>query len=378
MRIPVSARSSCPGKGRLLGQLSAVALVAGLGAGCSSNVFDVGDPAFTGSTANQQSIISAQAGAYSPAAPSAYAPAAPYGTAQSSGIRREALPPPPGAAPAYPVANAYPAGPAAYAAPVGGAPGTYTPPRPYAARGLPTPMGPVGTVQPTGTRPAPNASAPAEMAENTDLAPPLPVQRGTPPRTLGDQAQQVQGTLRPVGVQMASVDPRGTVPVQPRVTPAPLTPQPQAAIIEPTPSVASAPALGEVATQSAAADEFRWPVRGRIISSFGKKPSGERNDGIDLAVPEGTSVKAAEDGEVIYAGNELKSYGNLVLIRHANGWVSAYAHNSALKVKRGDKIQRGQIVAVSGMTGGVTTPQVHFELRKDATPVDPVGHLSDG
>ena len=96
---------------------------------------------------------------------------------------------------------------------------------------------------------------------------------------------------------------------------------------------------------AAAADAsgFRWPVRGRVISGFGKKPNGERNDGINLAVPEGTSVKAAEDGTVIYAGNELKSYGNLVLVRHNNGWVSAYAHNSELQVKRGDAVKRGQV-----------------------------------
>ena len=81
---------------------------------------------------------------------------------------------------------------------------------------------------------------------------------------------------------------------------------------------------------------FRWPVRGRIISGFGTKPNGERNDGINLAVPEGTSVKAAEAGTVIYAGNELEGYGNLVLVRHADGWVSAYAHNSDAQVKRGD------------------------------------------
>ena len=89
---------------------------------------------------------------------------------------------------------------------------------------------------------------------------------------------------------------------------------------------------GGPAAGRAAASGFRWPVRGRVISGFGKKPDGERNDGINLAVPEGTAVKAAEDGTVIYAGNELKSYGNLVLVRHADGWVSAYAHNSELKV----------------------------------------------
>ncbi|MDQ3557758.1 MAG: M23 family metallopeptidase, partial [Pseudomonadota bacterium] len=125
------------------------------------------------------------------------------------------------------------------------------------------------------------------------------------------------------------------------------------------------------------ASGFRWPVRGKVISGFGKKPDGERNDGINLAVPEGTSVKAAEDGTVIYAGNELKSYGNLVLIRHSNGWVSAYAHNSELKVKRGDQVRRGEVVSLSGMSGGVTTPQVHFELRKEATPVDPLQHMNE-
>jgi murein DD-endopeptidase MepM/ murein hydrolase activator NlpD len=144
------------------------------------------------------------------------------------------------------------------------------------------------------------------------------------------------------------------------------------------PQTGAAGSLAPIAPeQPAASAGFRWPVRGRIISGFGKKPNGERNDGINLAVPEGTSVKAAEDGTVIYAGNELKSYGNLVLIRHSNGWVSAYAHNSKLEVKRGDQVRRGQVVALSGMSGGVTTPQVHFELRKEATPVDPLQHLSE-
>ena len=117
-------------------------------------------------------------------------------------------------------------------------------------------------------------------------------------------------------------------------------------------------------------------MRGRIIADFGTKPSGERNDGINLAVPEGTSVKAAEAGTVIYAGNELAGYGNLVLVRHADGWVSAYAHNSKITVKRGDTVQRGQTIAQAGMTGSVTSPQVHFELRKGAKPVNPMDYLS--
>ncbi len=121
---------------------------------------------------------------------------------------------------------------------------------------------------------------------------------------------------------------------------------------------------------------FRWPVKGRIIAAFGPRPNGGQNDGINLAVPEGTPIKAADDGVVAYAGNELKGYGNLVLIRHANGFVSAYANASELLVKRGDTIKRGQVIAHAGQTGNVTSPQLHFEIRKGSTPVDPTKYLS--
>ena len=121
---------------------------------------------------------------------------------------------------------------------------------------------------------------------------------------------------------------------------------------------------------------FRWPVRGRVIAGFGPKPNGLQNDGINLAVPEGTPVKAAEDGVVAYAGNELKGYGNLVLVRHSNGFVTAYAHASEIMVKRGDAVKRGQVIAKSGQTGNVTSPQLHFEIRKGSTPVDPSQYLN--
>jgi murein DD-endopeptidase MepM/ murein hydrolase activator NlpD len=121
---------------------------------------------------------------------------------------------------------------------------------------------------------------------------------------------------------------------------------------------------------------FRWPVKGRIIAGFGPKPNGQQNDGINLAVPEGTPVKAAEDGVVAYAGNELKGYGNLVLIRHANGFVTAYAHASEILVKRGDHIKRGQVIAHAGESGNVSSPQLHFEIRKGSSPVDPTQYLS--
>jgi murein DD-endopeptidase MepM/ murein hydrolase activator NlpD len=122
--------------------------------------------------------------------------------------------------------------------------------------------------------------------------------------------------------------------------------------------------------------QFRWPVRGKVISGYGPKTNGQHNDGINLSVPEGTEIKAAENGVVAYAGNELKGYGNLVLLRHSDGWMTAYAHNSQLLVKRGDQVRRGQTIARAGQTGGVTSPQVHFEIRKGSTPVDPTQYLS--
>jgi murein DD-endopeptidase MepM/ murein hydrolase activator NlpD len=121
---------------------------------------------------------------------------------------------------------------------------------------------------------------------------------------------------------------------------------------------------------------FRWPVRGRIIAGFGPKPNGQQNDGIDVAVPENTPIKAAEDGVVAYAGNELKGYGNLVLVRHPNGYVTAYAHAKELLVKRGDQIKRGEVIAKSGQSGNADAPQLHFEVRKGSAPVDPMQFLN--
>ncbi|MBX9774727.1 MAG: M23 family metallopeptidase [Xanthobacteraceae bacterium] len=123
---------------------------------------------------------------------------------------------------------------------------------------------------------------------------------------------------------------------------------------------------------------FRWPAKGRIIAGFGPKTNGQANDGINIALPEGTPIKAAEDGVVAYAGNELKGYGNLVLIRHADGYVTAYAHAKELLVKRGDPIKRGQTIARAGQTGNVDAPQLHFEIRKGPSPIDPMPHLSGG
>jgi murein DD-endopeptidase MepM/ murein hydrolase activator NlpD len=140
------------------------------------------------------------------------------------------------------------------------------------------------------------------------------------------------------------------------------------------PQVASTQQLP--APEPMSGNSFRWPVQGRIISEFGTKPDGGHNDGINVAVPVGTSVKAAENGVVAYAGDELKGYGNLVLIRHSNNWVSAYAHNDEILVKRGDQVRRGQVIAKAGRTGQVNQPQLHFELRKGSRPVDPTKYMT--
>ena len=122
------------------------------------------------------------------------------------------------------------------------------------------------------------------------------------------------------------------------------------------------------------APSFRWPARGRIVAGFGANTNGRENDGINLEIPQGTEIRAAEDGVVAYAGN-LLNYGNLILIRHSNGFVTLYAHASEIMVNRNDPVQRGQVIAKSGQTGTVTSPQLHFEIRQGSAPVDPMQFL---
>jgi murein DD-endopeptidase MepM/ murein hydrolase activator NlpD len=184
------------------------------------------------------------------------------------------------------------------------------------------------------------------------------------------------------GVRTAQAAPKGGLPIaQAKAAPAPAAREPagepvqSASLITP---VVEPPTVKEAAKSeiTGSLPKFRWPANGRVIAGFGSSPNGQQNDGINIAVPENTPVKAAEDGVVAYAGSELKGYGNLVLVRHPNGYVTAYAHAAELMVKRGDQVKRGQVIARSGQTGNVNAPQLHFEIRKGALPLDPMKFLT--
>jgi murein DD-endopeptidase MepM/ murein hydrolase activator NlpD len=161
-------------------------------------------------------------------------------------------------------------------------------------------------------------------------------------------------------------------PAKPAETKTPLVDKAPTGNLESGASEGKVPLNGAKADAAGVEPEFRWPARGRIIQGF--KAGG--NDGINISVPAGTSVRAAESGVVVYSGDGLKGYGNLVLIKHPNGFVTAYGNNGELDVKRGDQVKRGQVIAKSGDTGNVNAPQLHFELRKGSTPVDPTNYLA--
>ena len=228
----------------------------------------------------------------------------------------------------------------------------------------------------------------ATLARGNGLAEPFTIQVGQRlalpasaevPRGAPPPRERVVGTIfptsptAPVGSAPPAV-PQGQVVAEkldakPEEKPAAQTkieaPPPQVAAASPSPPP---PAAGET-------KGFVWPVAGQITSRFGPKDGGLHNDGINIAAKLGTPVRAAASGTVAYAGNELKGYGNLVLVRHAGGWMTAYAHNAELLVKRGDTVKQGQAIARTGATGSVREPQLHFEIRRGSQAVDPLAHL---
>jgi len=180
--------------------------------------------------------------------------------------------------------------------------------------------------------------------------PSTPARAGAPVRPQG-------GPSAPATVPPAPAPAPGRTMTAERAAPAP---QPRAAVSAPPPR---------------SGRQFAWPLSGRILSSYGPKEGGLHNDGINIAAQPGDPVRAAENGVVVYAGNELAGFGNLLLLRHADNWVTAYAHNAELLVQRGDQVNRGQIIARAGRTGNVSTPQLHFEIRQGRQAVDPLQHL---
>jgi murein DD-endopeptidase MepM/ murein hydrolase activator NlpD len=292
------------------------------------------------------------------------------------------------------------------------------PPPPVATASLPAPVT-TAPAMPSAAMPAPVAAAPAAAGEvyvvkpgdslgrianerglrsidvatfnGIDPAAPIKVGQalripaGAQPAT---QVAAVQsGTVTDAGGTLGTLPAAApaAAPVQPPVATAPAVPAapaapaqaPQQADVALAPAAPAQPqATTGTGVESSTTGNFRWPVRGRVISGFGVKANGARNDGINIEVPEGTPIKAAEGGTVIYAGNELKGYGNLVLVKHPNGMVSAYAHASEILVKRDDVIMRGQTLGKVGATGNVERPQLHFEIRQGNKPVDPIPFLS--
>ena len=193
-----------------------------------------------------------------------------------------------------------------------------------------------------------------------------------PPYTIVVGQELVIPATPAVDVAAANPQPAsdGTVDVE-------AVPTPAAAPPPPPPVAAATPKQIEALPKppARAGSTFHWPVSGKLISRFGNQQGGRHNDGINISAKRGTTVVAAENGVVAYAGNELRGFGNLLLIKHADGYMTAYAHNEALLVGRGAKVRKGQPVARVGSTGSVGSPQLHFEIRKGREAVDPLRYL---
>jgi murein DD-endopeptidase MepM/ murein hydrolase activator NlpD len=229
-------------------------------------------------------------------------------------------------------------------------------------------------------RPAPASAPPATPAVEARVEP------ATEPAVVTPQPPVIQPQPRPSSIDRRSLEPlavppgrrtsgaRDNMPVVPISRPAPSeVPAAQGSAEGTWPDWMTFPSTEPAVPPTA--QRFRWPVDGPVISTFGNSTNGGRNDGINIAAARGTPVHAAESGEVSYVGNELKGYGNLILIRHEDGFVTAYAHTDGVRVKRGDRVERGQVIASAGDTGDVTQPQLHFELRQGTKPLDPTRFL---
>ncbi|GHD09789.1 hypothetical protein GCM10016234_10900 [Tianweitania populi] len=372
----------------------AALLLAGVAAGCSSGVSRFTSDMFTTSSTGTQTATAAPANRSYSQAPSAL-PAAPSGTVQRSAMApvsmsggqsgRSSLPP---------------LSPAASDAPMGSRSAALPPvssqPQPVQVASLPKPA---PSLPSTPTRA--QARGGSYTVESGDTLSSVSRKTGASVDSIKAANGLSDGNIRigqtltvpgagskpalPAQAQVAAAAPKPlappvAAPAAPAVAPA----APQVATAKPaeapaqqasyTPPKQTARAIVEDSDAEAPGGtgigKMRWPVRGKVISNYGKG-GGKAGDGIDIAVPEGTPVKAAENGVVIYAGDGLKEFGNTVLVRHENGLVTVYGHASSLKVQRGQTVKRGQELALSGMSGSTESPKLHFEVRKNSSPVDP-------
>lgn len=209
----------------------------------------------------------------------------------------------------------------------------------------------------------------AEPVVVAAVAPPPVAPPAQKPIVGGDKPIQLAPPVAKPATPAAKPAP-APVTTKPAAPPVAVPKPPQAAVVPP-------PVAPKAAPQPAAsgAHDFIWPVSGNVLKGFGPSADGVRNDGVNIAAPRGTEIKAAATGEVVYAGSELVGFGNLILIRHPGGWVTAYAHADTMVVKEGDLVKQGQRIGTVGTTGNASTPQLHFELRKGKEPVNPAGHL---
>jgi murein DD-endopeptidase MepM/ murein hydrolase activator NlpD len=252
-----------------------------------------------------------------------------------------------------------------------------------------TPLPPVG-----GTVTAPKAASPTVIASTGSgvSAAPLPSPVVTVPSATPSKPAAPAGTVpampEPAKTTVPSVTqakplpptptaPVASMPTKPQDAPVPTKPKSAEQVDDETQAAVEAVEAAKEAGPAAGTGKgpFVWPVQGKVIGAFGSSNEGLKNDGINIAAPSGAPVVAAADGTVAYAGNELRGFGNMILIRHDGGYVTAYAHNASLLVKKGDKVKRGQTIARVGQTGAVFGPQLHFEIRKGTQPVDPLSFL---
>lgn len=199
---------------------------------------------------------------------------------------------------------------------------------------------------------------------------------GGAPVTLAPRAEDAAPA--PAAPATVSVPQPAPAPVEPpKAEPAPAaapTPAPAQPAAEPAPAPVKAKPV-DTGDLGPAPKRFVWPVNGRVVSGYGDKAGGLHNDGVNIQAPRGTPIRAAADGVVVYAGSDLKGFGNMLLIRHGGNWLTAYAHAQAVLVDRGQRVKQGEVIARVGSSGNVDQPQLHFELRRGREAVDPERYL---